>query len=101
MPSAKVSKQISPAAKKVEKSKKVEVAPKPLVSKFVAPEKPAEDQNASILADRMSGGYSGWSAPPTVFKEKSLLEIEEEKRRQKAQEIADAQQVTWNEDDAR
>ena len=29
----------------------------------------------------MTGGASGWSAPPTVFKEKSLLEIEEEKRR--------------------
>ena len=38
-------------------------------------------QNASAAAARMTGGASGWSAPPTVFKEKSLLEIEDEKRR--------------------
>ena len=40
----------------------------------------SEDQNASILANRMTGGYSGWSAPPTVFKEKTLLEIEAEEK---------------------
>ena len=37
-------------------------------------------QNASAAAARMTGGSAGWSAPPTVFKEKSLLEIEEERR---------------------
>ena len=31
----------------------------------------------------MTGGASGWSAPPDVFQSKSLLEIEEEKRRNK------------------
>ena len=76
MPSAKISSPIDTVQKKVEKSKKVEIQPK-----FVAPKKPGENQNASELANRMSGGYSGWSAPPTVFKEKSLLEIEEEKRK--------------------
>merc|ERR1712228_186338 len=78
--------------------KKSEPVPKPVPVKqpvaskktvpveFVAPPpKPSEDQSASILASRMSGGYSGWSAPPTVFKEKSLLEIEEEKRLEKLQ----------------
>ena len=33
----------------------------------------------------MTGGSSGWSAPPDVFQEKSLLEIEEEKRQRKSQ----------------
>ena len=37
-------------------------------------------QSASLLAHRMTGGNSGWSAPPEVFREKSLLEIEEEKK---------------------
>ena len=95
MPSAKISSPINTVQKKVEKSKKVEIQ-----QKFVAPEKPGENQNASELANRMSGGYSGWSAPPTVFKEKSLLEIEEEKRRKKAEDTQ-VQTVTWNEDDSR
>ena len=37
-------------------------------------------QSASLLAHRMTGGNSGWSAPPEVFREKSLLEIEQEKK---------------------
>ena len=61
-----------------------------------APPKPHEEQNASILATRMTGGYSGWSAPPTVFKEKTLLEIEAEKRLKEAEEIKEKnEQVNW------
>ena len=37
-------------------------------------------QSASLQAHRMTGGNSGWSAPPEVFREKSLLEIEQEKK---------------------
>jgi hypothetical protein len=48
------------------------------------------------MATRMTGGYSGWSAPPTVFKEKSLLEIEQEERERKGQEQIETQnEVDW------
>ena len=50
---------------------------------YAAPEPVPETQNASQMAQRMTGGYSGWSAPPTVFVEKSLLEIQDEERRKK------------------
>ena len=55
---------------------------------YAAPEPVPETQNASQLAQRMTGGYSGWSAPPTVFVEKSLLEIQDEERRNKHKQNA-------------
>jgi len=44
----------------------------------------------------MSGGNSGWSAPPDVFKEKSLLEIEEEKKIKKNKNKSKKQAPTIN-----
>ena len=46
----------------------------------MASNRPFLAQSASLLAHRMTGGNSGWSAPPEVFREKSLLEIEEERK---------------------
>jgi hypothetical protein len=55
-----------------------------------------EAQQASILVARMSGGNSGWSAPPDVFKEKTLLEIEEEKKIKKNKNKSKKQAPTIN-----
>lgn len=54
---------------------------------------PVVEQNASVTAERMTGGYSGWSKPPTVFVEKSLIEIQDEERRRKQEESHDS--VNW------
>ena len=96
-----------PAPKPVYQKEPV-VSPKSVPIEFnstggpVYKEAPKEDQSASILASRMSGGYSGWSAPPTVFKEKTLLEIEEEERLKKLENQNQNQEISWSpKDDAR
>ena len=74
------------AVQKPAKKQTVELNNTPKAKKSViysAPEPVPESQNASQIAQRMTGGYSGWSAPPTVFVEKSLLEIQEEERQKK------------------
>lgn len=74
----------------------VEKPKKKQIDFSAAPVIPREEQTASIMATRMTGGYSGWSAPPTVFKEKSLLEIEQEERERKGQEQIETQnEVDW------
>ncbi len=77
---------VSMPAKKPAKKQTVELNNTPKAKKSViysAPEPVPESQNASQIAQRMTGGYSGWSAPPTVFVEKSLLEIQDEERQKK------------------
>lgn len=63
---------------------------------YSAPEPVPESQNASQIAQRMTGGYSGWSAPPTVFVEKSLLEIQEERQNKLANAKSQNQSVNWS-----
>lgn len=77
----------SPVQVQVQQKSSTKKATKVPIS-FSPPAAPlSDDQNASILANRMTGGYSGWSAPPTVFKEKTLLEIEAEEKAKKQSEM--------------
>jgi len=94
-----------PAAQQPAKKQTVQLNNTPKAKKSViysAPEPVPEQQNASQIAQRMTGGYSGWSAPPTVFVEKSLLEIQEEERQNKlANGNSQNQSVNWSPKDDR